>query len=76
MTSNHLFTSFLVAICFFIYKSLLKRVYKDDQKNTNKTNLQNSVIVFFITFGVLNMQCYLIDKNPEKTQVFTSEPNF
>ena len=72
---SHLFVAFLISIIFFIYKALLKKIYKDENSN-HKENMKNSIMVFVISYLVLNFKNSLFGDEILKTQVFTKEPDF
>lgn len=72
---SHLFDAFLIAITFFIYKALLKKIYKDENSN-HKENLKNSIMVFVVSYLILNFKNSIFGEEVLKTQIFTKEPDF
>lgn len=71
----HVFTSFLIAILFFIVKIMIKRIYKDDQIQ-NKNVLKDSILVFVVSYLTHIAKDNFITLDNIKTQVFTNEPSF
>jgi len=71
----HVFTSFVIAIVFFIAKIMIKRIYKDE-KIQNKNVLKDSIIVFGVSYLTHIVKDNLITLDNIKTQVFTNEPSF
>lgn len=71
----HIFTSFLIAIIYFITKILLKRMYKDETIE-NKKVLKDSVLIFALSYLIFIVKDNLLILDSTKTQVFTNEPSF
>ena len=71
----HIFTSFLIAIIYFITKILLKRMYKDETIE-NKKVLKDSVLIFALSYLIFIAKDNLLILDSTKTQVFTNEPSF
>ena len=72
---SHSFSAFLISILFFIYKAIIKKVYKDDTI-THKENIKNSIMVFVVSYLVLTFKDSIFGEELIKTQVFTKEPDF
>ena len=71
----HVFTSFLIAIIYFITKILLKRMYKDETVQ-NKRVLKDSILIFVLSYLIFIVKDNLTLLDNVKTQVFTNEPSF
>ena len=71
----HVFTSFLIAIIYFITKILLKRMYKDETIQ-NKRVLKDSILIFVLSYLIFIVKDNLTLLDNVKTQVFTNEPSF
>ena len=71
----HVFTSFLIAIIYFITKILLKRMYKDETIQ-NKRVLKDSILIFVLSYFIFIVKDNLTLLDSVKTQVFTNEPSF
>ena len=71
----HIFTSFLIAIIYFITKILLKRIYKDETIE-NKRVFKDSVLIFILSYLIFIVKDNLTLLDNVKTQVFTNEPSF
>ena len=75
MLQSHLFHSFVVAISYFIVKSFLRRTYKMEHI-TNKMIVQDSILVFVVSYLVCIFMSNINKMTEIKTHVFTTEPNF
>ena len=76
--NSHLFTSFLLAILYFIIKTMLNRMNTNEEmKIYKKTILKDSLLIFCISYLVLifKKKLFFVDVT-QKTQVYTNEPDF
>ena len=71
----HVFTSFLIAIIYFITKILLKRMYKDETVQNTRV-LKDSILIFVLSYLIFIVKDNLTLLDNVKTQVFTNEPSF
>ena len=72
---THVFTAFFISISFFIFKSLIKRIYKDDEIQNKKT-FKDSILIFVLSYLIFIFKDNLFLLDDQKTNVFTSEPPF
>ena len=75
---SFLFTAFLISILYFIVKSLLNRLNKDETtKDVVKKNIfKDFLLLFVLIYLVLVFKDKLLFINKKSTEIFTSEPNF
>ena len=75
---SFLLTAFLISILYFIVKSLLNRLNKDETtKDVVKKNIfKDSLLLFVLIYLVLVFKDKLLIINKKNTEIFTSEPNF
>lgn len=76
---THIFTSFLIACVYFIIKSLINRVYKNDkdyQRVVKKTLFKDSVLILILSYLIFAMKDQIASSISASTQVFTNEPTF
>jgi len=71
---EYIYVSFCVAISFFVFKLIINKMNKNDEKN--KEIMKDSVYVCFITFAVIYVYSNFLKKGSGKTPVFTNEPGF
>lgn len=71
---EYIYVSFCVAISFFVFKLVINKMNKNDEKN--KEIMKDSVYVCFITFTVIYVYSNFFKKSSGKTPVFTNEPGF
>ena len=72
------FVSFLIAILFFIFKTLIFKFSEKTEENETlkKQILKDSFYVFIICYLVFVFKDKLFYVPSAKTHVFTNEPNF
>lgn len=73
---EYFYVSFCVAISFFIFKLILNKIKKNDNKNDNSDIMRDSFYIFLITFSVIYVYSNYFKKGSGKTPVFTNEPGF
>ena len=72
---THVFAAFFISVSFFIFKSLLKRIYKDDDIQNKKT-FKDSLLIFVLSYLIFIFKDNFFLLDDQKTNVFTSEPPF
>ena len=72
---THVFLAFFIAVAYFICKSMLRRIYKDESIETKQIS-KDSFLIFLVSYLSLVFRSYIFMNDIAKTQVFTSEPNF
>ena len=72
---THVFFAFFISIMYFISKSMLKKIYKDESIETKQIS-KDSFLIFFVSYLCLIFRSNMFVMESTKTQVFTSEPNF
>ncbi len=72
---THVFFAFFLSIMYFITKSMLKKIYKDETVETKQIS-KDSFVLFIVSYLCLIFRSNLFVMESTKTQVFTSEPNF
>jgi hypothetical protein len=72
---THVFLAFFIAVAYFISKSMIKRIYKDDSIETKQIS-KDSFLIFVVSYLSLVFRSNIFMHDNIKTQVFTSEPNF
>ena len=71
---EYLIISFFVAIAFFVFKLILNKIKKENEKNND--SMRDSFYIFIITFLVIYSYSNFFKKSSGKTPVFTNEPGF
>jgi hypothetical protein len=71
---EYLIISFFVAISFFVFKLILNKIKKENEKNNE--SMRDSLYVFILTFLVIYCYSNFFKKGSGKTPVFTNEPGF
>ena len=71
---EYLIISFFVAISFFIFKLVLNKIKKENEKNSDL--IKDSLYILIITFLVIYVYSNFFKKSSGKTPVFTNEPGF
>lgn len=71
---EYLIISFFVAIAFFVFKLILNKIKKENEKNND--SMRDSFYIFIITFLVIYSYSNFFKKGSEKTPVFTNDPGF
>ena len=71
---EYILISFCVAIGFFVFKMILNKLKKEDEKNG--LIMRDSFYVLIITFSVIFIYSNYFKKASGKTPVFTNEPGF
>lgn len=72
---THVFFAFFISIMYFISKSMLKKIYKDESIETKQIS-KDSFLIFLVSYLCLIFRSNMFVMESTKTQVFTSEPNF
>ena len=76
---SYVFTSFVIACLYFIVKSLINRMNKQDKdlyQYVRKTLFKDSVLIFIISYLTFVAKEQFMSALQVKTQVFTNEPTF
>lgn len=76
---SYVFTSFVIACLYFIVKSLINRMNKQDKElyqYVRKTLFKDSVLIFIISYLTFVAKEQFMTALQVKTQVFTNEPTF
>lgn len=76
---SYVFTSFVIACLYFIVKSLINRMNKQDKElyqYVRKTLFKDSVLIFIISYLTFVAKEQFMSALQVKTQVFTNEPTF
>lgn len=73
---SHVFISFLISCIYFIVKSLIYKIQKDNTNDNRKTLFKDSVIIFIISYLTFIFRDQLVNFQETKTQVFTNQPSF
>lgn len=76
---SYVFTSFVIACLYFIAKSLINRMNKQDKElyqYVRKTLFKDSVLIFIISYLTFIAKEQFMVALQVKTQVFTNEPTF
>ena len=74
---EYLIISFFVAISFFVFKLILNKINKNnDKSDKNSDVMKDSIYIFIITFLVIYSYSNFFKKGSGKTPVFTNEPGF
>ena len=76
---SYVFTSFVSAWLYFIVKSLINRMNKQDKElyqYVRKTLFKDSVLIFIISYLTFIAKEQFMVALQVKTQVFTNEPTF
>lgn len=76
---SYVFTSFVIACLYFIVKSLINRMNKQDKElyqYVRKTLFKDSVLIFIISYLTFIAKEQFMVALQVKTQVFTNEPTF
>ena len=75
---SYVFISFLISILYFIIKSLLNRLNKDEKtKEVIRKNIfKDSLLLFGLIYIILVFKDKLFLFENKKTEIFTTEPNF
>lgn len=71
---EYLIISFFVAIIFFVFKLILNKIKKENEKNNE--SMRDSFYIFIITFLVIYAYSNFFKKGSGKTPVFTNDPGF
>jgi hypothetical protein len=71
---EYLIISFFVAISFFVFKLILNKIKKENEKNNE--SMRDSLYIFILTFFVIYCYSNFFKKGSGKTPVFTNEPGF
>ena len=71
---EYLIISFFVAISFFVFKLILNKIKKENEKNND--SMRDALYVFILTFLVIYCYSNFFKKGSGKTPVFTNEPGF
>ena len=74
---SYVFTSFVIACLYFIVKSLINRMNKQDKElyqYVRKTLFKDSVLIFIISYLTFIAKEQFMVALQVKTQVFTNEP--
>ena len=71
---EYLIISFFVAIVFFVFKLILNKIKKENEKNNE--SMRDSFYIFIITFLVIYAYSNFFKKGSGKTPVFTNDPGF
>jgi hypothetical protein len=71
---EYLIISFFVAIAFFVFKLILNKMKKENEKNNE--SMRDSLYIFIITFIVIYSYSNFFKKSSGKTPVFTNDPGF
>ena len=76
---SYVFTSFVIACLYFIVKSLINRMNKQDKdlyQYVRKTLFKDSILIFIISYLTFVAKEQFMTALQVKTQVFTNEPTF
>ena len=76
---SYVFTSFVIACLYFIVKSHINRMNKQDKElyqYVRKTLFKDSVLIFIISYLTFIAKEQFMVALQVKTQVFTNEPTF
>ena len=76
---SYVFTSFVIACLYFIVKSLINRMNKQDKElyqYVRKTLFKDSVLIFIMSYLTFVAKEQFMSALQVKTQVFTNEPTF
>lgn len=75
---SHVFTSFLLSSIYFIVKSLINRVTKneEDKEFVRRMVFKDSVLLFILSYLIFVFKDQIFAIQLPKTQVFTNEPSF
>ncbi len=74
---SNLLISFIIACLFFIIKTLLNKLNKEQEHTIIKKHLfKDSFILFIICYLTLILRNNFLVFKDAKTEVFTNEPSF